>query len=351
MRDTKPGGSIRCISPASLFVFIVALLAPRVRAQTAQQPVCRVRLAIAEYSLRDQSDERSAKNMVLGSLPPADELHNLAINHQICIVDDNADYYLVWERTGQGFQAQLMKATVGDDPLADVTDMRKYESADSLVEEIFALLSPSTSTAGTAETTHQIPTIPRGHAQGPSSCKVHFGIRWAWPPGREYTGSPPLVPTRVIQNLVVRDYLNDLKLAKKYPALCIDEDNPTYIVTWETSGFRMMVDGSRPIRSQTNVSGRVGDDNVQLNGSSVTWVPVQVPKDTYIEEFSVYEMDQSGCLNAPAVFGAAEYGGDPEKAAKKALKRVVDYLGNPAKAPAQTPIVCVPPERIGAEKP
>jgi hypothetical protein len=155
----------------------------------------------------------------------------------------------------------------------------------------------------------------------------------------------------MIQNRVARAYLDDLKLTKKFPALCLDEDKPEYIVVWETSGFRMMVNQLQPIASETKISGQVGNEPVRMSEKSVTWVPIDVPKDTFIENFDVYKVDRSGCLIAPAVFGIDEYGGNPEKAAKKALKKALEYLSNPTKAPAQTTILCFPPERIGAVKP
>jgi hypothetical protein len=94
-----------------------------------------------------------------------------------------------------------------------------------------------------------------GASAKPQPCQLRFGMRWAWPPSRPYTGSTPLELARVIQNRVARVYLDDLRFTKKFPALCLDEDNPEYIVVWETSGFRMMVNRLQPISSETKISG------------------------------------------------------------------------------------------------
>jgi len=190
-----------------------------------------------------------------------------------------------------------------------------------------------------------------GASAKPQPCQLRFGLRWAWLPSQPYTASTPLELARIIQNKIVRVYLDELKFAKKYPTVCLDEDNPDYIIVWQTSGYRVMVSQSQAIRTETKVSGQVGDQPVQMRGSTVTWVPVDVPKDTFIESFDVYKMGGTGCMDAPASFNATEFGGNSEKAAKKALKKTVEYLANPAKATTQTPTLCVSPERIGATKP
>jgi hypothetical protein len=194
-------------------------------AQAQQAPSCQVRLAVAQYQLKNPQDATSPENFTFGSLPLVEKIQEVAAQHQICLEAelDDLEYTMVWEKTPKGFKGELYQH-LGDD--LKTVAATEAKSATELVETLFDSLVVYAKGLGPKPGESEKHYVARLTDLGSvERCKVYFAVYWAdehipggYAPGMHHE----------------QKKWYEKKLAKKYPSVCLSEKNATYAVIWSS---------------------------------------------------------------------------------------------------------------------
>lgn len=206
----------------------LALCPPILR---AQEQLCHLRVAVAEYRLNNPSDPTNPQNFEFGSLPPVEKIHEIAAQDQSCIVpeSDKVKYILVWERTATGFKGEMYEHASDEvKTIAATSGKDANEVLQTLFDSLVVYSKGLAPRPGESE--KQFAARIEGKAN--PTCHIRLALV-------AYKDQEALVGALVSPQ---KEWLKE-KAARKFPGICIDYGAPQFVFVWTQTaavipGFR-----------------------------------------------------------------------------------------------------------------